>query len=278
MQRQDQRRVLGDHQVRRAPIATPCAAQLVDLGDQRPGVEHHAVADDAELARPHDARRQQRQLVDRAVDDQRVPGVVPALEARDHVGALGQPVDDLALALVAPLGADDHHVAHAPVLPRRGRRPRPHGLTVAGRSGATVPGRCPRRRDRLECPPGGTGPDRRIAAAAGVAADAAREPDVPGDLDRHPRLELRRAHPGGRRGLADDVDHRLRRHGGAGAGVDHAAGHDLLAGVGRDRRQFRPPPGDACGAALHAGGVGRAGACTLWRTCSRRGRCSPSPS
>ena len=95
------------------PIATPWPAQLADLGDQRPGVEHDAVADDAELARPHDARGQQRQLVDRAVDDQRVPGVVPALEARDHVGALGQPVDDLALALVAPLGADDHHVAHS---------------------------------------------------------------------------------------------------------------------------------------------------------------------
>jgi hypothetical protein len=52
------------------------------------------------------------ELVDLAVDDQRVAGIVPALEARDHVGALAQPVDDLALALVAPLGADDHHICH----------------------------------------------------------------------------------------------------------------------------------------------------------------------
>jgi hypothetical protein len=92
-------------------IATPCPAAS-DLLDQRPGVEHHAVADHRELARPHDARGQQRELVDLAVDDQRVPGIVAALEARDHVGPLGEPVDDLALALVAPLGADDHHVAH----------------------------------------------------------------------------------------------------------------------------------------------------------------------
>ena len=89
----------------------PLPAQLLDLGQQRPGVEHHAVADDAELAGPHDPRGQQRQLVDLAVDHQRVAGVVAALEAGDHVGPLAQPVDDLALALVAPLRADDHHVA-----------------------------------------------------------------------------------------------------------------------------------------------------------------------
>ena len=53
-----------------------------------------------------------RQLVDLAVDDQRVPGIVPALKARDDVGPLGKPVDDLALALVAPLRAHDNHVGH----------------------------------------------------------------------------------------------------------------------------------------------------------------------
>ena len=39
-------------------------------------------------------------------------GVVAALEADDHVGAAREPVDDLALAFVAPLGADDGDVAH----------------------------------------------------------------------------------------------------------------------------------------------------------------------
>ena len=42
-----------------------------------------------------------------AADHQRVAGVVAALEARDRGGALGQQVDDLALAFIAPLGADD---------------------------------------------------------------------------------------------------------------------------------------------------------------------------
>ena len=38
-------------------------------------------------------------------------GVVTALEPDDGVGAAGEPVDDLALALVAPLRADDGDVA-----------------------------------------------------------------------------------------------------------------------------------------------------------------------
>jgi hypothetical protein len=39
--------------------------------------------------------------------DDRVPGVVAALEARDCGGTRGEQVDDLALALVPPLRADD---------------------------------------------------------------------------------------------------------------------------------------------------------------------------
>jgi hypothetical protein len=40
-------------------------------------------------------------------------GVVAALESHHHIGAAGEPVDNLALALVAPLRADDGYVAHA---------------------------------------------------------------------------------------------------------------------------------------------------------------------
>ena len=43
-----------------------------------------------------------------AVDDQRVAGIVAALEARHGSGPLGQQVDNLALAFIAPLGADDN--------------------------------------------------------------------------------------------------------------------------------------------------------------------------
>jgi hypothetical protein len=39
-----------------------------------------------------------------------VPGVVAALEANDAVDIFGQPVDDLPLALVAPLRPDYYHV------------------------------------------------------------------------------------------------------------------------------------------------------------------------
>ena len=33
-------------------------------------------------------------------------------KAGDDLGTLGEPVDDLALALVAPLGAHDNHIGH----------------------------------------------------------------------------------------------------------------------------------------------------------------------
>ena len=59
---------------------------------------------------------QQRELVGLVADDERVAGVVAALEADDHVGAARQPVDDLALAFVAPLGADDGDVSHVAFL------------------------------------------------------------------------------------------------------------------------------------------------------------------
>jgi len=39
-------------------------------------------------------------------------GIMPALETHHDIGALRQPIDDLALAFVAPLGADDHDIGH----------------------------------------------------------------------------------------------------------------------------------------------------------------------
>ena len=43
-------------------------------------------------------------------DDERVARVVAALEPDDALRVLGQPVDDLALTFIAPLGADDDDV------------------------------------------------------------------------------------------------------------------------------------------------------------------------
>ena len=121
---EDQRRVLGDAQIV-ARDRDALLAQALDFGRQRMRIEHDAVADDRELVRAHDAGGQKRQLVDRAADDERVAGIVPALEPHDHVGLLGQPVDDLALALVAPLGAHDNHIRHRlkPRIKNPGARP-----------------------------------------------------------------------------------------------------------------------------------------------------------
>ena len=87
--------------------------QFLDFGAQRPRVDDDAIADHAEFAGAHDARWQQRQLVGVLADDQRVAGVVAALEPHDDVGAFRKPIDDLAFALVAPLGADHHNICHS---------------------------------------------------------------------------------------------------------------------------------------------------------------------
>ena len=96
---------------------TPCFLSVAISLSKRLRIDHHAIADDRQLAAAHHAGRQQRQFVGLAVDDQRVAGIVAALEAHDDVGLLGQPVDDLALALVAPLGADHHDIRHQRLLP-----------------------------------------------------------------------------------------------------------------------------------------------------------------
>ncbi len=57
VQRQDQRRVFRNPQVFRRD-GDALFLELGDLGQQRTRIEHHAVADDRELARPHHARRQ----------------------------------------------------------------------------------------------------------------------------------------------------------------------------------------------------------------------------
>ena len=111
MEGQDQRRVLGDHQRFGGDVDTLRSDRL-DLVQQMPGVQHHAVADHAQLAAAHHARGQRVQLVDLAVDHQRVPGVMAALKARDHIRPLAQPVHDLAFTLVAPLGADHNDIGH----------------------------------------------------------------------------------------------------------------------------------------------------------------------
>ena len=109
--RQDEADILRDRQRLRAD-GDALRHHRVDLLGQRPRIDDHAVADHRQLAAADHARRQQAQLVFDAVHHQRVAGVVPALEAHHDIGPAGEPVDDLALALVAPLGAHHRDVAH----------------------------------------------------------------------------------------------------------------------------------------------------------------------
>ena len=106
---EDERAGLREHQDLRRDLHALFLDSL-DLGLQRPRIEHDAVADDRRRA-GDDPRREQRQFVGLAADDERVARIVAALEAHDHVGPAGEPVDDLAFALVAPLRADDRNVA-----------------------------------------------------------------------------------------------------------------------------------------------------------------------
>ena len=83
-------------------------------------------------------------------------GIVAALEAHDDVGPLRQPVDDLALAFVAPLGADDDHIRHR--LPfRLGDRGSP-ARSTAGSSGS------PRERRTIAASLGRCDPSEALTA------------------------------------------------------------------------------------------------------------------
>ena len=117
---QDERSVIGQHQ-RFGGDFHPLPLNAFDLGQHVPRVDHNTVTDHRELSTAHEAGRQQRQFEDLAVDHQRMTGIVPALETDNYVCPARQPVDNLALALVAPLGSYDHYASHVPLLfsPRR---------------------------------------------------------------------------------------------------------------------------------------------------------------
>ncbi len=116
MQRQDQRDVFSDAQIVGAD-GDALTSQFRDFIEERLRIDNDAVADDRELRRPQHAGGQQRQLVGFAVDDQSVAGIVAPLEAHDDVSLLRQPVDNLALPFVAPLGADDDDIGHFAGIP-----------------------------------------------------------------------------------------------------------------------------------------------------------------
>jgi hypothetical protein len=89
----------------------PARLEVVELRDENPRVDHAAGSYRAPLA-TDDAAGDLADLVRLVTDDDRVPCVRPALVAAHEVGVLREQVDDLPLALVAPLGADNDDGGH----------------------------------------------------------------------------------------------------------------------------------------------------------------------
>ena len=136
--------VVGDHVRVGADLeqAGVDAAGLepVDLLEQHGEVDDDAVADHRRAARGEDAAGQQVQrvllLCRSLADDHRVAGVVAAVELHDVVDPAAEEVGRLALALVAPLGADDGDRGHAGSPERQaiGTAPGSCGHATSGRS------------------------------------------------------------------------------------------------------------------------------------------------
>ena len=105
----DDVRVGADQQLRHVDAA---GDERVELVEEHLDVDDDAVGDDRRDARGQDAGGQQVQRVLLVADHDGVAGVVAAVELDDVVDAAAEQVGGLALALVAPLGADDHDCWH----------------------------------------------------------------------------------------------------------------------------------------------------------------------
>ncbi len=108
--RHDQVRVMGDQQ----PAGVdPALVQPAQFGQQHTRIDDDPVADDVRDARREDPRRDQVQGELLPVRQHHgVPGVVAALIPDDALDPLAVEIGGLALALVAPLGPDQHHHRH----------------------------------------------------------------------------------------------------------------------------------------------------------------------
>ncbi len=87
----------------------PFCSETIELGEKRLRVQDDAVPHDAGGRLVENARGNLLQDELGIPDDDGVTRIGPALVAHDEVGPLGQNVDQLPFALVAPLGADHNH-------------------------------------------------------------------------------------------------------------------------------------------------------------------------
>ncbi len=108
---------------------------------QRGEVHDHAVADEAARAGVHDPRRHQVEHDGLVAAHDAVSRVRTALIAGDDVGLGGERVDDLALAFIAPLGADHDGTGHVRTSVTR-TRGRPIEAAAENRAGRYQADRC----------------------------------------------------------------------------------------------------------------------------------------
>ena len=117
---QDEMRAVADEQV--LPDLDPDFAQALDFAHERDRVDHDAIPDDAHFSRAQNAGGNEVQDVFVAALDDGVAGVISALAADDDVGVAGQDIDDLALAFIAPLRADQYRICHRFLRVKKTRR------------------------------------------------------------------------------------------------------------------------------------------------------------
>src|SRR5687767_65303 len=86
---------------------------MIHFFDQRPRVDNHTVADDAQGPPIEDAGRDEVENKGAPVVDDGMSGVRPALIADHRIGVTRQHIDNFALAFIAPLGAYDNEIRHA---------------------------------------------------------------------------------------------------------------------------------------------------------------------
>ena len=184
VQRQDQRGIVGDAQI--VPVdGDALSRELFDLAGQRIGIKHHAIANDGELAGADDAGRQKRELVGHAINHKGVASIVAALKAHHHIGLLGQPVHQLALALIAPLGTDHNNIGHRISPMRKIKKPR-HDAP-----GLVRPALKAKQRGEQGSEPGHTDlAVSRDGAGKGVVKSAALPVDEVLDEARHTRVRI----------------------------------------------------------------------------------------
>ena len=90
--------------------------QTVRFLQEDKGVQHNTVANEAGFAFMENARGNGVQNGLLAIDGNGVPGIVAALKTHNNITCGSEHVDDLALAFIPPLGANNNSICHCSTL------------------------------------------------------------------------------------------------------------------------------------------------------------------